>query len=328
MTSMASVRTKLLILGAVGIAALTWAGRAYATVSCDGSWSDDRAQSNTRTITFPGNSNNAYSPAQILINPHQTVVWSGDTPSDTFAAYPLTGVWGTFAVPEQSWPFTYQTSGPQPYEDQNVSGMAGIVCVTGPFVATFTHSPSPAKPNQTITFNGSDSHENWATLTDFKWDFGSGTFALDTGSTAQATHVFTKAGAYTVRLQITDDSGQQMIKSEKVTIGTVLTKGAKLASTTVKETAHGTVPLKIENPNAIAAKGRVTLMPTSKSGPSPIGSASFTDPAHGTVTVSVPLSTQAKSYLGKHSSLPAKAKIMLSGNNSSQTSVTTITIER
>lgn len=327
MTSIASVRRKLLILAAIGVAGFTVAGRAQAAVSCAGNWTDDRAAASP-TITFPNN-NATYAPGEILINPGQTVVWNGTSPSATFSNYPLVStLWGTFSVNETSWPFTYTQPGSWEYHDGNDTTMEGIVCVAGPFVAAFTTIPASPKPNQTVTFDGSDSHEQFATLQDYKWDFGTGTFSDDAGSSAHATHVFSKAGVYTVRLSVTDDSGQSMIKSEKVTIGTVITQAAKLETTTVKQTSAGKVLLKIENPNGIKAQGRVNLTRGTAAGGAPIGSANFTVPAHGTVTVPVALSSQAKSYLAQHKSLPARATIVLSANNTSKSHAWTITIDR
>src|SRR5947208_13433490 len=98
MPDIANARTKVTILLAIGIAALTGATRAAATVSCDGSWTDDRAQSSP-TITFPNN-DSSYSPAEILITSGQTVVWNGTSQSATFQNYPLVDasgqLWATF----------------------------------------------------------------------------------------------------------------------------------------------------------------------------------------------------------------------------------------
>lgn len=333
MTSIAGTRTKLLILGALAIATLTLAGRAYGAVSCDGSWTDDRAVSNP-TISFP-NTDSSYSPAEILITSGQTVTWSGNTASDTFKNYPLVDasgqLWGTFSVNEQSWPFTYTSPGGWVYYNGNVPNMAmaGIVCVAGSPIASFTHSPNPAKPAQTVTFNGSGSHaaEAFTHITDYQWDLGTGSF-VDNGSTASISHAFSKAGIYRVRLKVTDSVGMSRIKEENVTIGAVITQAPKLKSTTVKETSKGAAPLKVENPNAAAAHGQATLTESTSSGPVRVGNMSFSDPAHGTVTVSVPLTSRATNYLKTHKSLTIKAKIVLSANGTSKSRTFTVTIDR
>ena len=332
---LARVGTIAAILAATGIAALTWAARAHGaargratnppSLTCNGSWTDDRSES-IATITFPN-----YSPAEILIHPGETVNWDGG--SATFQDHPLVDqsgqLWGTFSVNETSWPFTYHRSGPWEYYDMSNPTDAGIVCVTGPLSAAFTPTPTAPKPNQAVTFDGSGSSAgDYATIVDYKWDFGTGTFTDDTGSTSTAMHTFSKAGIYTVRLEVTDDGGQTNIMSKKLTVGTVITQAPKLMSTTVKETSAGKAPLGVENPNAISAKATVTLTQKSGSQTFQIGGASTTVPAHGTATVSVLLSPRARSYLASHSSLPAKAKVVLTANGTSKAASFSVTIDK
>jgi PKD repeat protein len=327
---------KLAVPAAIAIAALAWTTRADATprvhatppaLTCDGSWTDDRSPSNSRAISYPN-----YSPAEILINPGQTVDWEGSGPNANFSNDPLVDasgqLWGTFSINEPNWPFTYTRSGAWEYYNANNQMDAGIVCVTGPLVATFMPSPASPQPNQIVTFDASGSHENMATLQDYKWDFGSGSFTVDTGSTQMATHTFSKAGIYKVRLQVTDDSGQTQTASTQITVGTVITQPPNLKSTTVRETSAGKVPLDVQNPNEIAAKGVVTLTRTTGSKTAQIGSASFAVRAHGAKTVSVPLSSSAKTFLTKHPTLAAKAKITLSGNGTSKSKSFSVTIKR
>ena len=207
----------------------------------------------------------------------------------TFQTDPLvdaTGqLWGTFSVNENEWPFTYQRSGPWEYYDQSNQTDAGIVCVTGPLVASFAPTPTSPNPNQMVTFDGSASSPgDYATIADYKWDFGTGTFTDDTGSTAMATNTFTKAGIYKVRLKVTDDGGYSQIATDQLTVGTVITQAPKLKSTTVKETSTGKAPIGVENPNAIAAKAQLTLTQKVSSHTVQIGSATATVPANGAHT--------------------------------------------
>ncbi len=331
MTSTAGALTKMMILGALGIAALTWTTRAQAAVSCDGSWTDDRGQSNS-IITFPNSG--SYSPAEILINPRQMVTWEGNTASDTFQKYPLVDasgkLWGTFSVNEQSWPFTYTRPGAWEYNDANDTSMAGIVCVEGPPIASFTHSPSPAKPNQTVTFDASGSHVASccaASITDYQWDLGTGTFT-DNGATATTSHSFTAPGIYTIRLKVRDNLGSSSIQTEQVAIGAVITRAAQPAGTTATETSKGAAPLRVENPNSVSANGKVTLTGSSSSGLGQIGSTGFTVPGKGTATVNVPLSSAARMYLKHHKSLSVKATVVLSRNGTSQSGTWMVTIDR
>ncbi|WP_119462357.1 PKD domain-containing protein [Rhodospirillaceae bacterium SYSU D60014] len=58
-------------------------------------------------------------------------------------------------------------------------------------------------PDQEVTFDGSASVDWDDRLVEYRWDFGDGTGA----DGMNATHSFTKAGVYDVRLTVTDDSG-------------------------------------------------------------------------------------------------------------------------
>lgn len=323
-----------MVLGAIGTAAFAWATPATAAVSCNGSWTDDRGQSSP-TITFPNSS--AYSPSEILVSRGQTVVWKGNTSQDTFQKYPLVDasgkLWGTFSVNEQSWPFRYNQPGAWEYYNGDgtlpAMTMTGIVCVEGPPIASFIHSPSAPQPNQTVTFDASASHAaaSFASITDFQWDLGSGTF-VDNGTTPTASHAFTKAGIYTVRLKVTDSLNTSTIQAEQIPVGAVITQAPRLSSRTVKETAKGAVPLRVDNPNLFAASGRVVLIGSAGSGLSQIGSTTYNAPANRATTVTVPLSSPARTYLKHHQSLKAKATVTLSRNGTSKSSTWTITIDR
>ena len=75
--------------------------------------------------------------------------------------------------------------------------------------AAYTSTPTVARINQPVTFNGSSSTDPDGTITDYKWDLeGSGTYATDTGSTPTVTHTFTTPGPVTVGLKVTDSNGQ------------------------------------------------------------------------------------------------------------------------
>ena len=69
--------------------------------------------------------------------------------------------------------------------------------------ASFTATAAPAGA-QTL-FSGAASSDPDGTIARYDWDFGDGSTAAN-GGPAPA-HVYTKAGTYTVRLQVTDDGG-------------------------------------------------------------------------------------------------------------------------
>ncbi len=72
-------------------------------------------------------------------------------------------------------------------------------------VAAFGFSPGSAAPGTPITFNATASSDPNAggAITSYTWNFGDGTSA--SGDTV--THAFTQAGAHTVTLTVTDNSG-------------------------------------------------------------------------------------------------------------------------
>jgi 6-phosphogluconolactonase (cycloisomerase 2 family) len=84
------------------------------------------------------------------------------------------------------------------------SGPAGFVIPPdqGP-VAAFT-DPT-ARVGQTVQFDGSGSSDSDGTVARYDWSFGDGTTDPDGGP--KVSHVYTKAGTYSVTLTVTDDSG-------------------------------------------------------------------------------------------------------------------------
>lgn len=82
------------------------------------------------------------------------------------------------------------------------------VIITGAGVtASFTFSPTAPVTNDTVRFDGSASTgAAGATITEWKWDFGDG--ATETDDDPTATHAYTAARTYVVRLTVTDSNGR------------------------------------------------------------------------------------------------------------------------
>jgi len=91
------------------------------------------------------------------------------------------------------------------------------VIVTGaaPITPIITQSPTDAKVNDVVIFDGTDSKTpDGAAITSYAWDFGNG----QTASTRQASTTFTVARTYTIRLTIVDEFGRTATTTKTVTI--------------------------------------------------------------------------------------------------------------
>jgi PKD repeat protein len=101
-------------------------------------------------------------------------------------------------------------------DDRGATGTYdGTVTVTTPPpnvapTARFTMSGS----GLTADFDGSGSSDSDGSVTGYTWDFGDGA----TGSGVTASHTYTAAGTYTVRLTVTDDAGATGTAQQSVTL--------------------------------------------------------------------------------------------------------------
>lgn len=91
--------------------------------------------------------------------------------------------------------------------------------------AAFTFSPSSPAPGQTVSFDGTSSSTPNPPLT-YSWDFGDGSTA--TGATA--THAYTTAGSYNVKLQVKDANNDVTEYTQTVGVGAT-TSGPPVVST-------------------------------------------------------------------------------------------------
>jgi PKD repeat protein len=91
------------------------------------------------------------------------------------------------------------------------------------FTAGTTGTPANAAPTASFTattnglgvaLDGSGSSDPDGTIAAYAWEFGDGA----TGSGATASHTYAKAGAYTVKLTVTDDDGESRSTSQEVTV--------------------------------------------------------------------------------------------------------------
>ncbi len=80
--------------------------------------------------------------------------------------------------------------------------------------ARFTFSPKEPKIGETVTFDGSASHDPDGKIISYLWDFGDG----ETAQGATTTHAFKKEGEFDVILQVTDDRGANTTLAKTVRV--------------------------------------------------------------------------------------------------------------
>jgi PKD repeat protein len=83
-----------------------------------------------------------------------------------------------------------------------------------PPYALFSHSPSEPRVNDTVAFDGSDSYDPDGTIESYEWDFGDKTIGIG----KVTSHIYTKAGVYTVTLTVTNNDGTTGISTQPITI--------------------------------------------------------------------------------------------------------------
>jgi len=81
-------------------------------------------------------------------------------------------------------------------------------------VSTFSFTSGPILTSLPVGFNGTSSYDPDGTIVGYAWDFGDGS----TGSGATPTHSYSIAGTYSVKLNVTDNSGSTNISTQTVVI--------------------------------------------------------------------------------------------------------------
>ncbi len=85
--------------------------------------------------------------------------------------------------------------------------------------ASFTASPNPATPGQSVSFNGSGSTDSDGTLAKYEWDLdGNGSYEADTGTTPTTSTTYATSGNRTVGLRVTDDKGATSTTTKTVVV--------------------------------------------------------------------------------------------------------------
>jgi PKD repeat protein len=104
---------------------------------------------------------------------------------------------------------------PQTPEDLTLDPPSG----PQPPIAAFSISPSPAQPNQTVTFDGSASVDLDGGIAKYEWDLdGNGSYETDAGSNPVVTHTYASTGIFTIRLRVTDEQGVKSTTNRALSI--------------------------------------------------------------------------------------------------------------
>jgi PKD repeat protein len=85
---------------------------------------------------------------------------------------------------------------------------------------SFTLSPNPVRPEQSVTLDASSSTDPDAQIVDYQWDLnGDGTFETDSGSNPTLTTSYPTAGTYKVAVRVIDANGASAIATHTLTVG-------------------------------------------------------------------------------------------------------------
>jgi len=99
---------------------------------------------------------------------------------------------------------------------QREEASVAVHVLNNPPIASFRMSSDSPLPGETVSFDGSSSFDPDGTIVSFTWDFGDGTSIAG----AQVSHAYVDLGVYTVRLTVTDDSGDSSSLTHTVQVHT------------------------------------------------------------------------------------------------------------
>jgi PKD repeat protein len=89
-----------------------------------------------------------------------------------------------------------------------------LTVADAPPTASFSVDSASPMPGQPLSFDGSSSSDPDGTIASYSWSFGDGSSA----SGATPSHTYAKAGAYTVKLTVTDNAGLSASAEHTVTV--------------------------------------------------------------------------------------------------------------
>jgi PKD repeat protein len=167
--------------------------------------------------------------------------------------------------------------------------------------ASFTATPNPVATGAVTSFDASGSSDPGGSVVKYEWDLdGNGSYETNTGATASATKIYVSAGARTVGLRVTDDSGATASATRVVTVEKAVEPYSAAVTATsglidywrLGETAGTTFADSVGGHNA-TVQGGVTLGAAGPLGPDSNPAASF-DGANGAARAALELSGTSK----------------------------------
>lgn len=97
-------------------------------------------------------------------------------------------------------------------EESGTSSPSGSATASGKTAATFSWDPTVPRTGEEVTFTGSVSNLGKRTVDSWGWTWGDG----DKGTGSPATHTFSEAGEWTVKLSVLLSDGRTLTKSQPV----------------------------------------------------------------------------------------------------------------
>jgi hypothetical protein len=184
-------------------------------------------------------------------------------------------------------------------------------------VASFSTSPATPRTGQTVTLDGSGSHDSDGTIVRYQWDLdGDGTYETDTGTNPIATRSYAVSGTFGVGLKVTDNGTAFDTQRHSLTIANsgpvarlTATPSTALIGDTVTLDASGSdapvgpithVAWDLDGNGTYETDGGTTLTRTTTfatAGSATVG-VQITDGASATATATASVTVKATSYAG------------------------------
>jgi PKD repeat protein len=181
--------------------------------------------------------------------------------------------------------------------------------------ASFSTGASPTA-GLPVAFDGSGSKDPDGTVAGYAWSFGDGS----NGSGAQATHVYTKAGAYPVKLTVADNGGLGAVTEHMITVA--LPSNAIRITGSSPNTKTGSLALNVLVPGpgvlgaSDASKGKAK--PRKKAPKALVKPVSMTVSNAGTVTLQIVPSSAGLAELKRKHKLSVKLSIAFTPTDGTQ----------